>query len=69
LQAAPIPWDREASYRVPVAVWQDAMHSVFGDSAWLRLPRATFDRLCAYRRRLGAPDWGEAIESLLREPR
>jgi hypothetical protein len=67
VQAAPIPWDREASYRLPVAVWRDAMHSVFGDSAWLRLPRTTFDRLCAYRRGLALPDWQQAIESLLGE--
>jgi hypothetical protein len=67
VQAAPIPWDREASYRLPVAVWRDAMHSAFGDSAWLRLPRGTFDRLCAHRRMLGAPDWQRAIESLLVE--
>jgi hypothetical protein len=67
VQAAPIPWDREASYRLPVAVWRDAIHGVFGDSAWLRLPRTTFDRLCAYRRELGVPDWQRAIESLLGE--
>jgi hypothetical protein len=67
LQAAPIPWDREASYHLPVAVWREAMHTVFGDSAWVRLPRTTFDRLCAYRRELGVPDWQRAIESLLGE--
>jgi hypothetical protein len=45
------------------------MRSVFGDTAWLRLPRATFDRLCAYRRQLGVPDWEQAIESLLGDRR
>jgi hypothetical protein len=65
VQAAPIPWDREASYRLPVAVWREAMRSVFGDSPWLRLPRGTFERLCAYRRELGVPDWEQAIDSLL----
>jgi hypothetical protein len=69
VQASPIPWDREASYCVPVAVWRQAMRSVFGDTAWLRLPRATFDRLCAYRRQLGVPDWEQAIESLLGDRR
>lgn len=69
VQAAPIPWDRDASYRLPVALWREAMRSVFGDSAWLRLPRATFEQLCAYRRQLGVPDWGTAIESLLGEAR
>jgi hypothetical protein len=69
VQAAPIPWDHEATYRVPVAVWRQAMRGVFGDSAWVRLPGSTFDRLCAYRTRLGAPDWGTAIEALLEERR
>jgi hypothetical protein len=69
VQAAPIPWDREASYRLPIAVWREAMRNVFGDSAWLRLPRATFERLCAYRRELGAPGWKQAMESLLEEHR
>jgi hypothetical protein len=69
VQAAPIPWDHEATYRVPVAVWRAAVRGVFGDSAWVRLPRPTFDRLCAYRTRIAAPDWGTAIEALLEEPR
>jgi hypothetical protein len=69
VQAAPIPWDREAAYRLPVATWREAMRGVFGDSAWLRLPRGTFERLCAYRRALGAPDWAQAIEALLEGPR
>jgi hypothetical protein len=69
IQAAPIPWDHEATYRLPVATWRDAVRGVFGDSAWLRVPRSTFDRLCAYRRELGVPDWAHAIESLLEERR
>jgi hypothetical protein len=69
VQAAPIPWDHEATFRLPVATWREAMRTSFGDSAWLRLPRPTFERLCAYRRRLGARDWQETIESLLGESR
>jgi hypothetical protein len=69
VQAAPIPWDREASYRMPAAVWREAIRGVFGDSAWLRLPRTTFERLCAYRRGLGVADWATAIEALLGDRR
>jgi hypothetical protein len=65
VQAAPIPWDREATYRLPVGVWRAAMESVFGDSAWLRLPRDTFDRLSAYRARSAYTSWEAAIDSLL----
>jgi hypothetical protein len=67
VQAAPIPWDREATYRLPVRVWRAAIEATFGDSAWLRLPRETFDRLSAYRARGAHTSWEAAIESLLRE--
>lgn len=69
VQAAPIAWDREASYRLPVSVWREAMDSVFAGSAWLRLGRDSFDRLYAYRAERSLPSWEDAIESLLREAR
>ena len=67
IQAAPIPWDREATYRLPVSVWREAMDTAFPDSAWLRLQRDTFDRLYAYRARRALPSWEETIEALLDE--
>jgi hypothetical protein len=65
VQAAPIPWDREATYRLPVHVWRAAMQAAFGDSAWLRVGRDTFDRLSAYRARGAYTSWEAAIDSLL----
>jgi hypothetical protein len=65
VHAAPIPWDREATYRLPVRIWRAAMEAAFGDSAWLRLPRDTFDRLAAYRARGAYTSWEAAIDSLL----
>jgi hypothetical protein len=65
VHAAPIPWDREATYRLPVRIWRAAMEAAFGDSAWLRLPRDTFDRLSAYRARGAYTSWEAAIDSLL----
>jgi hypothetical protein len=65
IQAAPIPWDREASGRLPVRVWREAMEAAFGDSAWLRLPRDTFDRLYAFRAQRGHATWEATIEELL----
>lgn len=65
IQAAPIPWDREASGRVPVRVWREAMAAAFGDRAWLRLSRETFDRLYAFRTERGLTSWEAAIEELL----
>ena len=65
IQAAPIPWDREAAGRIPVAVWREAMAAAFGDTAWLRLHRDAFDRLYAFRAARGHASWEAAIEELL----
>lgn len=65
IQAAPIPWDREASGRIAVSVWREAMAAAFGDSAWLRLHRDAFDRLYAFRTQRGHATWEATIEELL----
>lgn len=69
IQAAPVSWDREASYRLPVSVWRQAIDSAFPDSAWLRVTREVFDRLYAYRSEHALPSWEHTLLSLLdREP-
>lgn len=65
IQAAPIPWDREATFRLPVAVWRQAMEAAFGDTAWLRVRRETFDRLYAFRAQRALTSWEATIEALL----
>jgi hypothetical protein len=69
IQAAPIPWDREATFRLPVRAWRTSMDAAFGDTAWLRVPRDTFDRLSAYRAHNAYTTWEAAIDSLLGEGR
>lgn len=65
LQAVPIPWDREASFRLPVPVWHDLMAHYYPGTAWLCLERDTFDRLNAYKTRRGHPTWERALDTLL----
>jgi alpha-ketoglutarate-dependent taurine dioxygenase len=67
LQAAPIPWEKEASFRLPVATWRAAMEHYFPGSAWIRLRRDVFDRLYQYRVRAGFPSWEGALERLLED--
>jgi hypothetical protein len=67
LRVAHIPWEKEAEYRLPVAVWREMMDRHFPDSAWLRLRRESFDRLHAYKTRGGHLSWEDAVEALLRE--
>jgi hypothetical protein len=65
LRAAQIPWDCEARFGLPVAVWKQALESRFPGSAWLRVDRAVFDRLLAYKARRTLPTWESALEELL----
>ena len=66
LQVAPIAWDREAEFRLPVAAWREAMDRHFPGAAWLRLGRESFERLHAYRAREALLTWEDAVDSLLR---
>jgi hypothetical protein len=65
LRTALISWDKEAGYRLPVAVWREAMDHFFPDSAWLRLRRESFDRLNAYKSRHALTSWEAAVEALV----
>jgi hypothetical protein len=67
LQTARIAWDREADYRLPVAVWQEAMDRHFPGAAWLRLSRQAFDGLRAHKLQRGLRTLDEAVLDLLKE--
>lgn len=65
LSVSRISWDREAPYRMPVAVWRQTMDYHFADAAWLRVERETFDRLAAYKARHTLVSWEAALGALL----
>jgi len=65
LQVAPISWDKETRFQLPVKVWREMMESYYPNSAWLCLHKDAFDRLHQYKIRNGIPTWEEAIESLI----
>jgi hypothetical protein len=65
LQTAPIPWEKEATFRLPVQVWQAMMDHYYPGSTPLSLRRDVFDRLYRYKLRRGLPTWEHALESLL----
>jgi hypothetical protein len=65
LQVAPIPWSKEAAFRLPVATWRALMQEHDPDSAWLCLRRDTVDRLNRYKAHSGVPGWDEALIRLL----
>lgn len=65
LQTARISWDREAQYRLPVAVWREAIDRHFPGCAWLRLQRPQFDALRAYKAEHGLRTLDDAVARLL----
>ena len=65
LQIAQIPWDREAPFSVPVSVWQETIAAHYGDAAWLRLCRETFDRLYRFRLARRVTGWDRLLEDLM----
>jgi hypothetical protein len=65
LQVAPISWDQEAKYRLPVEVWKNLIESYYPNAAWLALQRDTFEKLYQYKVREGIPTWEEALERAL----
>ena len=65
LQIAQIPWDREASFHLDIAVWKAAIGMHYPDAAWLRLSRDVFDRLYRYKVLRGIPMWDATVTNLL----
>lgn len=63
----PVPWQGEASYRLPVDVWRTMMDQYFPGEGWLRLPRDTIDALQQFKAARALPTWEQAIETLLKE--
>lgn len=61
----PVPWDREASYRMPVAVWREMVEQHFPGCGWIRLPRETMAALLAYRSQHALPSWEATLRALL----
>jgi hypothetical protein len=62
-----VPWSAEASFRMPVSVWQDLVNLHFPGSAWLRCSRETLDELSAFKSRRALPTWDATLASLLAE--
>jgi Family of unknown function (DUF6084) len=60
-----VPWSAEASYRMPVSVWQDVVDAHFPGSAWLRCGRDTLDALSEFKARHALPTWDATLALLL----
>lgn len=65
LQVAPISWEKEARFRLPLKVWKQVIDEYYPNTAWLCLRRDAFERLYDYKVRHGIPTWEAVIERVL----
>jgi hypothetical protein len=65
LQVCQIPWEREASFRLPISTWRKMMDLYYPNTAWLALRKDAFDGLYDFKIRHSLPTWEAAIEKLL----
>ena len=65
LQVAPISWEKETKFKLPVNVWRDMMNSYYPNCVWLNLRRDLFERLYQYKTQRGIPTWEQALEEML----
>jgi len=61
----PVPWAKEAAFRLPVEVWKKTVEHYHPNSAVLRLRSDVFDRLYSLKRARGLATFDEALELLL----
>jgi hypothetical protein len=64
LQVAPISWQKEAKFRLPLRIWKQMIDEYYPNTAWLCLRRDAFERLYEYKVRNGIPTFEEVIERL-----
>lgn len=60
-----VPWDLEASYRLPVAAWSQLMDLYFPNTGWIRLDRDVLAALSHYKSARGLTSWDATVEALL----
>ena len=65
LQIQKISWEKECTWRMPIARWQELMEHHYPDSAWIAMRRDVFDQLYEFKRRKGLSSWDEVFERLL----
>jgi hypothetical protein len=60
-----VPWDCEASYALPVTVWQQMIESYYPNTGWIRLDHDVLNSLADFRSSQGLTTWEETLQTLL----
>jgi hypothetical protein len=65
LSVQQVPWSKEASFRLPVDLWREAIDAHFPNSAWFRVSTHTRDELQRFKTRHALPTWEATVLALL----
>jgi len=60
-----IPWDRSASYEMPVATWKHMIETHYPGSGWVRLDHDTISELTRFKATHGYTDLESTVGALL----
>lgn len=61
VRVQPVDWNLEAVYRMRCCAWRQAIAACHGDTVWLPLRAATFERLLALRDASGHTSWDQTL--------
>lgn len=64
-----VPWDRDDTHDMPVAVWRELMGAHFPGAGWVRLSRTTMDTLSAVKAERGLLTFDDTVSGLLASSR
>ena len=62
-----VPWSKEATYRLPVTVWREAIDAHFPGSGWIRLSTSVLEELATFKTSRALPTWEAAVLALLEQ--
>jgi Family of unknown function (DUF6084) len=65
VQVQQVPWSKEATYRLPVSVWREAIDAHFPNSAWIKMSRHTLEELQRFKSTNALPTWDATLAELL----
>jgi uncharacterized protein DUF6084 len=64
-QVQQVPWSKEANYRLPIALWREAIDAHFPNTSWIRISVQTLDELQRFKARKALPSWDATVLALL----
>ena len=65
LQVAPISWEQEARFKLPVKVWRDMMDSYYPNCCLAESAPGCVRSPYQYKTQRGIPTWEQALEEML----